>query len=222
MMNYPKIIFSLILLSNLFSSCSSPRYIRKSEKLVKAVYSTDTIIIHNYYFYHNVTNSWGIVQEHLHSIDEDSIISIFKNSLNRVSLSMSFDKGVTNAIDNSFHGNWRKPFDDELVRKITSSIAQDNKLYLVPLIKLENNFQTGMYFTSSGSAGGSRYLMRGKLSLIIYIVKNNSILYCRSGLFLSDLYPSYDMRETIHTLTQKDWDELVALVMKDYIERLRE
>jgi hypothetical protein len=205
----------------LLSSCGLPRYTKKSEKVIKGSYSMDSLRMSNYVFYHNVTNSWGVVQDFTHNFDQDSVLRILKGSLDRLPLNVKFDTVITNFMGDSFHVNWRRPFTKDIEQTIIFSTNNKNELQLVPLIKIESNYQSGMYFTSSGGVGGSRYVMREKIILIFYIIENNSIVYARSALSLSPTYPAYDMRETMHLLTQKDWDELVALVMKDYVERIR-
>jgi len=215
--NYLWLVFLTIV-----ASCASPKHIKKKEKIIQEMYSSDTIVMQNYMFYHDVTNSWDKVQDWTHQLSGDSVVEIFKTSLSKLSLNIDYKKYSTNNVDSTFHQNWRKPFDHCLQEKIYSLAKDKSEIQLVPLIKITNNYQSGMYFTSSGAAGGSRYLMRGKVYLIIYLIKNNSIIYSRSGLFLSDLHPAYDMKEVMHTLTQQDWDELVALVMKDYLDRLED
>jgi hypothetical protein len=212
--------FSLIILLGI-SSCSMTRYMKKKDAVVRNYYSDDTLYIHGFVFYDNVINSWGVSQSWSPYMSEDSVFRIFKNSLLRVTTNTVVAEDNFNFIDSTFHGNWRKTFDSALERNILSQCNSGGRLQLVPLIKFTQSTRSGLYYTSSGAAGGSRYLIQNKLYLIIYLIEDNSIVYSRAAFCLGHSYPAYDITEVQHTLTQKDWDELVALVMKDYIDRVQ-
>jgi hypothetical protein len=199
-----------------------PRLMKRRESVLKNSYNQEIIHMERFVFYEDVINSWGKVQEWSHSMNGDSIFEIFDSSLQKLDLKLERSSVVKNNFESSFRKNWAKRFDKSIIEKVLLMAGRDEKLYLVPLIKITHSYESGMYSTSSGSVGGSRYLMQNNLYLIIYLIKGNSIVYARSGFFLDAFYPAYDVMDIQHTLTQKDWDELVALVMKDYIDRIRE
>jgi hypothetical protein len=209
----------LILL--LLSSCNMIRYYKKKEAVVKHDYSGDTLYVNGYVFYDDVRNSWGISQEWTPYVNEDSVFTKFEETIHGISDKVVFKESSLNLYDTTYHRNWGKRFPHDMLLKIKQLPQEKGKLNLIPLIKLTQAMRSGMYFTSSGSVGGSRYSVQNQLELVVYVIKDNSILYSRAGFCLGEPYPAYDVTDLQHTLTQKDWDELVALVMKDYLERAK-
>ena len=204
------------------SSCANPRYMKKREVIVRESYFDDRIYINGFLFYDDVVNSWEIIQSWSHHMNADSVFGLFRASLCKLQKNVIVEEGNLNIIDSSFHRNWTKRFDSEHTARIISLSKDKNRLQLVPLLKMTHGSRSGMYFASSGAVGGSRYLLRNDLDLIVYILRNDSIVYSRAAFFLGEEYPAYDLKDIQHTLTQQDWDELVALVMKDYVDRLQE
>jgi len=217
-----KVSYFGILFLMVLSSCDMIRYMKKRETIVDGSYSKDTLYINGYVFYDDVVNSWGISQSWSPYMNSDSVFTVFKTALFRIKNNIVVKEGNFNFSDSTFHRNWGRRFDNDLLSRIISITQGQGKLHLVPLIKMTQAARSGMYFTSSGAAGGSRYLIQNQLELVIYLIKDNSIIYSRAAFCLGRSYPAYDLKEIQHTLTQQDWDELVALVMKDYVDRLQD
>jgi hypothetical protein len=178
--------------------------------------------VEDFIYYDEVLNKWGRAEDWQHALNEDSIFNVFFSSLNNLNLSIANKSKSINGFDNRFKRDFKKSLDKNLLAEMKDRINDPQKTVLIPIIKLSNYIGSGMYFTGSGSVGGSRFLMQNILYLDIYIVKENEVLYNRSGVFFGRSYPAYDVMDIQHTLTEQDWDELVALVMKDYIDRIRE
>lgn len=212
-------IFSVLLLA--MGSCAIPRYIKKREKIVQETYAGDSIVLKDFIFCTDVVNSWGTVQDWSHPMDGDSILNLFKASLSKLTTNIKFKEDPRNYCDSTFKRFWRKPFKEEAIAKIKALASSPDEIQLIPLIKMTHEYRSGLYFTSGGAVGGSRYLFQNNLYLVIYLIHNHQIVYCRSALFLGEYYPGYDKQKIMHTLKEQDWDELVALTMKDYLVRIQ-
>jgi hypothetical protein len=155
-------------------------------------------------------------------MNEDSILSIFSTSLSKLGLNgVERIKGVNNC-DDAFRDSWSYAMSSAAERKIINAHKGTPALELIPVISFRNSNESGMYFTSSGGVGGSRYQKKNSVFITVFLMQMGKLMYKQSAVFHSEFYSSYDKMEVQHLLTQKDWDELVALVMKDYVERIRE
>jgi hypothetical protein len=204
----------------LLASCGLPRYLKNRTKIVKAEYSRDTLVIRDFVFCNYLTNSWGITLDKDFFMDEDNVFDIFKTSFSKLNLNHNFISQGKNHCDDYFRDDWRTAITTEAEVKINRMCGDDNKLLLIPVISFRSSHQSGMHFTSGGSVGGSRYTKYEAIFLTVYLVENGSVIFRRTAAFQTS-YPAYDIMEIHHVITQKDWDELVALVMKDYMERIR-
>ncbi len=205
----------------LLASCGLPRHIKNKTKIVKAEYSADTIVIKDFVFCNYLVNSWGITMKKEFFMDEDSVFNIFRTSFSKLSLNHKFISQGKNHCDDHFRKDWENALDKEAEIKIKKVYDDNIKIQLIPVISFRSHHQSGLYYTSGGSVGGSRYSKFEAIFLTVYLIDNGSVIFRRTAAFQTS-YPAYDIMEIHHVITQKDWDELVALVMKDYIERLRE
>lgn len=152
-------------------------------------------------------------------MSEDSVFQIFKTALLKSTKDIMVIEGNENFHDTTFHRSWERRFKSDVMAKIKARSQEQGKPYLVPLLKMTQAVSSGMYFTSAGGVGGSRYLIQNQLELMVYVIKDGEIIYTRSGYFLGKPYEAYELTEVQHTLTQQNWDDLVALLMKDYLVR---
>jgi len=212
----------LFVLFWMVTSCASPKYVKNKKRFVKEAYTDESIIIEDYVFCNYMVNSWGIRLDKEFPMNEDSVFDIFKRSFSKLNSSHTYFAESMNQCDDEFRKDWRNAINTEAEVKLRGIARKEFNLQLIPVISFRSSHQSGMYFTSSGGVGGSRYLKRNDLFLTIYLLQSGTIVYRRTAVFLSDDYPAYDIMEIEHLLTQQDWDELVALVMKDYVDRLQE
>jgi len=207
---------------SVIASCSNPRFINKKQVVYQDYYCEDSLVLKDFIYYDDVLNKWGNPIDWCHEMNGDSVFQVFLTSFNKLNLSVSTYEGCKNRFDDKFRREFEKPFEEELIANIKGLTKDSTQAFLIPMIKISNYNGNGMYFTGSGAVGGSRYLLQNILYLAVYVIKANEILYTRSAVFLDKSYPAYDVIEIEHTLSESDWDELVALVMKDYVDRLKE
>jgi hypothetical protein len=214
------VLFLLLLV--LLSSCESPKYLRSNRKIVSEVYGVEKLKVKHYLFSNYMENSWGVILDQRFEMNNDSLFNIFKLSLLKLKLECDVLTEPINHWSGKHGKGWQESFAPDIEKFLISLSSENESFFIVPIIAFRNSSRSGMNFTSSGAAGGSRYLKRNDLFLTVAIVGNGKIQYRRTAVFLSDFYPAYEIEEIQHLLTQQDWDELVALVMKDYVERIRE
>jgi hypothetical protein len=205
----------------LLAGCANPRFIQKREAVVQTEYTHEPLIIKDFVFYDDVENAWGASQNSSSQMNADSVFQIFKTSISNLDIPLCYDGENRNKFDSSFHRNWMRPFNQQVINRVIEFIEESDKSILVPLIKIRHSHRSGTYITSAGVMHGSPYLLQNTLYLVVYIIKSGTIVYSRSALLLGEEYSS-DYHMTIkHTLKQQDWDKLVALAMNDYITRIQ-
>jgi len=202
--------------------CGNPRYKYAKQSRIESYYARDPIVIADFIFCNNIVGPWDRIKDLPYYMNEDSVLTIFERSLMKLNQPISLDKRGANLCTPTLRRRWLKKLDESSIHRIVQSAVDSNLVYLFPVITFTHGYIGGMHYTSSGGVGGSRYSMDNILNIDLIIIKKGKIVYQRSGVKLGSPYPGYEIMEIQHTLTQQDWDELVALVMKDYVDRLQE
>lgn len=205
----------------LLAGCANPRFFQKREVVVQKEYAPEPLIIKDFVFYDDVVNAWGVSQKNSSQMNADSVFQIFRTSISKLDIPLSYDGDNRNKFDSSFHRNWMRPFNQEVINRVAEFNGESEKSFLVPLIKIRHSHRSGTFITSAGVMHGSPYLLRNTVYLVVYIIKSGTIVYSRSALFLGEEYESDYHIAIKHTLKQQDWDNLVALAMNDYITRIQ-
>ena len=205
--------------------CRDYRVTNRRYSVVKN-YSKSNICIQNYILCNNTRNVWNIVELEGKNLElnTDSVFNVFKSAISKLELDIIIKDFNNNYCTNSFHSNHHlkiKNIDKEAILEV-ARYCTDAELILVPVIYLDNLYQRHIYFSSKGVPGGGYYMRDTFLNMVVYIVKNDEIIYLKSARFgpVSSETATPD-EDPPKKLTQENWDKLVELVMRDYIKRLK-
>ena len=190
--------------------------------LDETYYNKDTLFIENYILYgveHTKTlhSSWRKVDT-----NSDSLIQIFRNSINQIQeINTVFNDSLINKKNEDFYLNPRleyKKIDKEDIILLASK--DTNTVSLIPV------FLTSFGEVRDPSLGAGEYTypeLICHLSLAVFIVKKNQIIYYKKMRYVEIVhrkYHPYDYEDFHIPIAQEHWDGLIRVVMKEYIERL--
>ena len=188
----------------------------------KTYSSLDTVVIENYILYgveHTKTlyNSWKKVE-----LNSDSLIRIIKESINQIEgINFIFNDSLKNKKNKSFYLNPRLEYKKTDKEDIILLASEDtNVVSLIPIVL------KSFGVTRDPSLGAGEYTypeLICHLSLAVYMVKNNKIIYFKQNRYVEIIHRKkhpYEYEDFFIPITQKHWDGLVREVMKEYIERL--
>lgn len=214
-------IFTLILVS---SCVKYYKYTNRFRKITEKNYSlTDTIYVKDFILCNNsrdmnkLLNPIGDVVP----INEDSVLSIFKNAVSKLGASIEFIPMGENHCDYDFHRNHHLSFrkmNIEKIMKIGNNLS--GKTVLLPVIYIENLYENQIYFLSSGVPAGGDLIRNSYLKIAMFILQDEEVIYFRSAKH-GTISSHEDFEEEPKRQTQENWDKLVKMVMSDYIERLK-
>ncbi len=150
----------------------------------------------------------------------DSVLNILSDALEKSGIKIIRNEG-RNFCDSTFHFNTLVKLKKIDINKIISIANYDSTLTLIPVIYINNRSIKNSYITSSGIPDGGYYLRDTFLTIAVYLIKDNEIVYLKSAWFgpVSSRTATYN-EEPLKKLEQEHWDKLVRLVMNDYIDRL--
>lgn len=104
--------------------------------------------------------------------------------------------------------------------------ASEPEFYqLVPVITFTNEVHFGGYMTSNSMAGSGDFKHYTYFNFILYIIKDESIVYKSHMWFLSDRYfvnsfvEGYQLPSGV-SIKQEHWDELVRRTMRGYFKQV--
>jgi hypothetical protein len=227
------IIFVIVIALEMLSSCTT-RYEswQKKSQIIKREYgynniqfSIEDIIICNNY----KKGLWSNVQKI--EINVDSIVEIFRASLNKINFHVSFSNNLKFHCDSLFepsNSNIRMITMDE--NKITElSKINPNRFKLIPFIRLNNFDVTFISPTASSGSPAGGMKRHSRVGVVIYLFDNDELIYLRMYNFSGKVINVYEDehgnildedtdKPVKSTIEQKHWDKLVELVMRDYIK----
>jgi hypothetical protein len=210
----------LLMVILICAGCSPYKYkiINKRAQVVKDSYSADTVFFQNFILCSNINTLFR--NEQL-IINEDSVLNVFINSVEKSGVSFVYESEGRNFCDEEFLKNKLIKAKNISTREIMEISKPNGTLRAVPVIYINNRALKNRYFTSKGIPGGGGYLRDTFLNIMIYFIENDEIIYLKSAWFgpVSSETATYD-EEPPKKLEQEHWDRLVRLVMSDYIKRL--
>jgi hypothetical protein len=207
----------------------SPRLDSKKQHISKKQYSKDSLAIVDYGLcisligYPNTMSLKGRQYDQsefsIH-FDHDSIFVHFLNALSMLDIPISKENQQNSFCDSGLYRNYNMD-----IRKIDfNQIKANNKnkgLTLVPILYLNSSHEKAMHFSLSGGASGGQYLKQTVLTIVIVILDGEEIIYLSSGKYFGKSYDSWNEKDPNANMTQMHWDKLVAMVMKDYLKRVK-
>lgn len=224
-----KVIISIVI-SLIFSSCyvHDVYYKKSKSKSVKSrSYPKDQLILRNHAIYNSrdelTLTNYNVPFE----INKDSLTQVLFNSFDRLGLSdLKLDFGE-NLIDSTLYK--KRVFNMTLIEsQYLDKLAgnTDGKSILLPIVYSYNRFSFTGFISSGGMSGNNGWYILTWLDLIVYIIKDEKIIYSRHIRYKSNQIWANSRAEILDVpplaaVKQEHWDELVWLAMEDYIKRLK-
>ncbi|MCH6198841.1 hypothetical protein MMU07_04585 [Aquiflexum sp. LQ15W] len=222
-------IVGMIILFSAITGCHREfRNLNKSVSKTQKTYSaTDSIFIANYVLYNTQDHLSFTLENKPIPIDEDSVMQVVWKSFEKLKLPIvsNFETGQ-NHIDSSFYERLIRirKIDEEWINVVAGDSCK--KLILVPVIYIMNKISFTGYISSGGMAGSSGYHVMSFVNLIVFIVKDDDVVYSQQVRHTSERTWANSREEAeaippAPLVTKEHWDKLVRLAMKDYIKRMK-
>ncbi|MCH6198837.1 hypothetical protein MMU07_04565 [Aquiflexum sp. LQ15W] len=205
-------------------------YYKKSRGkwVTKKSYSlADTLVVKDYALYNSRAKVSLSPEKGPFEVDKDSLLTVLLSSFKRLGLENIKTEIGSNVIDSTLYrtqGVRVRHFDDSYINKIAGDTHNCPALVLITYA--HNQFAFTGFISSGGMAGSSGYTILTWLSLFVFVVDQNEIVYSRHILYKSDQVWADTEEEILAVpplaaVRQEHWDELVRLAMKDYIKRMK-
>jgi hypothetical protein len=221
---------SLLVLSLLTACGKTDVFFRqgKFKRMTQRQYKSEPLLLRNYAIYNSRTKLSFFAENEPFHVDKDSLGQAVFSVFDGLDIDSLKIVGGANLIDSTLY---QHPFTFNL-RRVNGSYlkelagATDGVSVLVPLVYGYNRFSFAAFISSGGLAGSSGWYFISYLDLIVYIVKDDQVIYSRHIRYKSDQVWADTEEEILSVpplaaVKQEHWDELVRLAMKDYIKRMK-
>jgi hypothetical protein len=199
----------------------------KSKSVKLRSYPQNQILIRNFAIYNSREERSLIPNNEPFLIDKDSLSQVILRSLQELGIKSLKIVNGENIIDSTLY---KKTvinigrIDEQYLRKLAGNTS--NQTVLIPVINAINRFAFTGFISSGGISGDSGFYFITWLDLIVYIIRDDQIIYSRHISYKSDQVWANSRAEILDVpplaaVKQEHWDELVRLAMKDYIKRLK-
>lgn len=192
-------------------------YRNKKHYTFEVAYSQkDTLHIHDYILH-------GFARNNKHAkiqLNDDSLFNIFKRSITKLNIPLSFANSHQNAINPNFEENKYlvyKKIDFTYLYSLAKN--NQNKTILIPIIYKNYSWHNGY------GPNDTYPTNRCFLILAIFIIKNDTIVYFKILSLEESIDTEYNRDNKYEDfnipISQERWDNLVEDVMLEYINRLK-
>ena len=215
-----RLLFLSVLM--IVSGCQHLRLTQKRDHVLKRAYDwSDTLHLSDFVLCNTLRNEWNLKkeQEFDKEIDLDSVLMVFQSALMKLNLPLEISNGE-NSCGSAFRENWRMKIPENNQNIHGISEREKGRLQIIPVIHLNSGYKRHRYI-AGGLPGGGYFIKRTILWLTIYVLDGDDIVFLRAGAYFGETYYTYNKGDTRTNLTQEHWDDLVELVMRDYVARLR-
>jgi len=188
---------------------------------------TDTLLVNNYALYNSRNEVLLIPNKEPFEVNKDSLILVFKSSLQKLdldNLKLEFGENIIDSILYLRYGLRIKHLNKNYIK----NIAEYSKgiTALVPIVYVQNQYSFTASFTSGGAFSNNGWYFITYLSLIVVVIEKDEIIYSRhirykSDQVWADTKSEIEAMPPLAAVKQEHWDELVRLAMEDYIKRLK-
>lgn len=205
----------------MLSSCGSQGYYFENKRNYhfQESYTNDSLYVGDYVMFGTYMRerlNYGMVR-----LNNDSISSVFSQAVKGTSLPISFQNNGRNLsnqqIISSFQSRARHVSKNTIIDLIKTIRIDNSSKVIIPVIKF--NYHT---YNGGSVAGVTKYFVTN-LSLSIFIIENNEIIYYKKMRYevrADDEHISRYHKYYPLPIPQEKWDGLVKEVMREYIERL--
>ena len=192
-------------------------------------------VIYNTMDFNNIVSSNSMMWQ----TDFDSLINVFGSALNKLKLPV-INKSYLGDNFTEFYHIEKPPlrfikFDDDWIvsvvnlgdTQILSKMLPDSSLILLPVVYLYNTVNFTGFMSSGGVAGDNGFFVHTYFYTMVYMIKNEQIVYKKFIRYKSEKSQNFNTRqEAVENafapmIKQEHWDEIVRLVMNDYVKRLK-
>lgn len=214
--------FSNLIILFLITGCSKTPFFEKNRKYHKTKKKYNVEILHiDHYVMQSIFSPGTIIENTVEDLNEDSVFNIFSSSLSNLDLSITYNGTLDNIADKKFHDNpYMKYKKIDINRILTMCNGKRDQLIMFPIISYINFYSKPFSISGSSNIVTFEKIYNTSLSISIFLIKNEEIIYFKSMFIKESHYMNEEITE--HYRFSKDrWDELVRLVMLDYMERLQ-
>jgi hypothetical protein len=224
------VVLNLLALS-LFTGCGKTDVffrIGKIKRVTQNQYQDDPLLLRNHAIYNSRMTLSFFAENKPFPLEKDSLRQLVFDVFKGLDIDSLKIVGGENIIDSTLY---QHPFAFNL-RRIKSTYLNElagnteGVSVLVPLVYGYNRISFTGFISSGGLAGSSGWYFISYLDLIVYIVKDQKVIYSRHIRYKSDQVWADSEDEILAVpplaaVKQEHWDELVRQAMKDYIKRLK-
>lgn len=220
-MNLYKIKFILIILITIYS-CESLRHEQKRFHVTNASHPSDTLYVSNYALCSAMRGDiYGRERNQIGTVNLDSILNVFYQSLESINTPINIDKNGQNLCYSYLHDNPMLKVERINLEFIKKTVDKKDKPVLFPIIYYDLRFQINATIGAAGIVSGDDdYFIRSDLRFMAIVFYNDEIIYLKSASKVGQVERHAELVEPKKSTTREDWDDLVKLVMDDYINRL--
>jgi hypothetical protein len=200
----------------------------KARWVTKKSYNrADTLVVKDYALYNSRAKLSFSPDKGPFEVDKDSLFSVLVSSINKLglkNLKMEIGRNIIDSASYRRDGLSIRQFSESYINEIAGDTRDSPALVLITYAH-HQYFFTG-FISSGGMAGSSGYTTLTWLSLFVFLVDQNEIVYSRHINYKSDQIWADTEEEILAVpplaaVKQEHWDELVRLAMKDYIKRMK-
>jgi hypothetical protein len=215
-----KYLFSILLLLLIYG-CQSNGYYFENKRFFEFKHSysgQDTLLVSDYVFYG--INQIDLNNHEVISLNEDSLVGLFKFSIQNLKIPLHFSLSTTNKLNEDFERNPALKYKGmKLKTLLLSNNIKNNQTILLPIINF--NFNKSHSAHPAGRDPYPHYVCH--LTLAVFIVKDEEVIYYKqmshAEIVDGEFHP-YPYEDFNIPISQEKWDGLVREVMKEYIERV--
>jgi hypothetical protein len=221
----------IVLLLAFSVSCTPNKHFFKKSRgkwVTKKSYNAqDVLVLNNYGIYNSINEELLIPNKEPFPVNKDSLLLVFDKSLNRIGLKNISIEYTNNIIDSALYLQTAvriRHFDEIYIDSLAES--SPGKIKIVPVVYAHNQYTFAASFSSGGLFSSNGWFFVTYLSLFVFVIKEDEIIYSRQIQFASDQVWANSKNEILAVpplaaVRQEHWDELVRLAMKDYIKRMK-
>lgn len=200
------------------ASCANPRLVQRSSNSNIEANLSDTLHWHRAIVSSRLVDNLSRERESNQEALLDTVFSMFETAISKSQVPIHLAQPVERVITPYFEKKRQMPIRYLKNDSILALVQEPANTSVIPFVYLEEKAWLNISSSLAGGFSGGGINKQSWVIVMIYVVKNNEVIYRSNGLTFGEPYLVDKLTDSQMNIEEEKMDALIALLWRDYLK----